>query len=113
MPVVRLPGAKVRVAAGGFGEAVSPLRPPTEVTLLDVSLDDGAELKVPLAAGHGAIVMPIHGALSVDGRSFERDDLRLPVLQPESSARVMLLRTPRGTAKATIFAGVPLYPSAI
>lgn len=112
IPVVRLPGAKVRVAAGRFGQAASPLRPPTEVTLLDVSLDDGAALTVPLAAGHVVIVMPIHGALSIDGQLFERDAIKLPVFQPDSSERVLLLQAPQGAAKAMIFAGVPLYPSA-
>ena len=63
VPVVQLPGVKIRVPLGSFGEVRSPLMPPTEVTLLDIALDAGAELSVPIPAGQSAFVMPIYGCL--------------------------------------------------
>lgn len=112
VPIVQLPGAKVRVPTGSFGDVRSPLVPPTEVTLLDISLDAGAELAVPVAAGHCAIVMPIHGAVSVDGQVFAQDELRLPILQSRHAERVIRLQAPRGAAKAMFFGGAPLHASA-
>jgi len=53
VPVLHLPGVKVRVPLGSFGEAQSPLHPPTEVHLLDVSLDAGATLSVPVPEAVG------------------------------------------------------------
>lgn len=113
VPVVHLPSAKVRVVAGRYGQVTSPLLPPTDVTLLDVSLDDGAILEIPVLPGQPTIVMAINGTLMVDGQVIEQGDLKLPLLHPYDSKRVVLLRAPRGKAKAMIFAGVPLTPTTI
>lgn len=48
VPVVHLPGAKVRVPLGSYNGKSSPLTPPTQVKMLDISLNDGAELIVPV-----------------------------------------------------------------
>lgn len=79
VPVVQLPGVKVRVPVGTFADKRSPLKPPTNVTMLDISLEEGTELVVPIEAGHAAFVMPIFGTASVDGQDFDHNDLRLPV----------------------------------
>ncbi|WP_439886066.1 pirin family protein [Pseudomonas sp. MBLB4123] len=111
VPVAHLPGAKVRVVAGRYGQVVSPLLPPVEVTLLDILLDDGATLEIPVLPGQPTIVMPISGTLMVDGQVFEQEGLKLPLLLSQDSERVALLRAPRGTAKAMVFAGVPIPPT--
>lgn len=43
IPVVEFPGVTVRVPVGKFGDTRSPMAPPTDVTLLDVTLAEGAE----------------------------------------------------------------------
>lgn len=108
VPVLQLPGVKVRVPLGTFGEVRSPLTPPTEVTLLDIALEAGAELRVPIAAGHGVFVVPILGTVSVNGESFASDESRVPVFMAQETLHEVTLQAGRGNAKAALFSGVPL-----
>ncbi|MBL8420832.1 MAG: pirin family protein [Dechloromonas sp.] len=109
VPVVHLPGAKIRVPLGNFGDARSPLNPPTEVTLLDISLDEGAELSVPVSADHATFVMPIFGTVAIDGQAFDASEPRLPVFQAQPTAHEIMLQAKQGTAKAVVFSGRPLH----
>lgn len=111
VPVVQLPGVKMRVALGSFGKAHSPLTPPTPIQLLDISIEAGAELAVPIAPGHSAFVMPIVGTAVVDGQSFDSGDLRLPLFLADSNAKSITLRSLQGAAKAVFFSGFPLRQS--
>lgn len=111
VPVVQLVGAKVRVPLGSYGGACSPLTPPTEVNLFDILLDDGAELIVPVAAGHNAFVMPIHGTVTVDGQRFDSDGPSLPVFPALTAPREVTLQARQGSAKVMLFAGLPLRQS--
>jgi len=108
VPVVRLPGVKVRVPLGRFAQMSSPLSVPTEVTVLDISLEDGAEVSVPIPEGHVAFVMPIDGEVWVDGLPFNLIELSLPVNLPLRDDRAVRLSAPQGNAKAVLFSGVPL-----
>jgi redox-sensitive bicupin YhaK (pirin superfamily) len=108
VPIVQLPGVKVRVPLGGYGEARSPLHPPTEVCLLDISLDDGAELSVPVSAGHSTFIMPIFGRLEIDRQSFDANEPRLPVFPAQATSHEITLQAKQGNAKAVLFSGLPL-----
>lgn len=108
VPVLHLPGAKIRVPLGSFGEARSPLRPPTEVCLLDISLDEGARLSVPVAYGHSVFIMPIFGTLVIDGQAFDANEPRLPVFPAQATSREIALQAKDGNAKAIVFSGTPL-----
>lgn len=108
VPVVHLPGAKIRVPLGCFGDEHSPLTPPTKVTLLDISLDDGTELAVPVSAGYASFVMPIFGTLEIDGQVFDASEPRLPVLEAQPTHHAITLRAKQGSAKAVVFSGMPL-----
>ena len=108
VPVVQLPGVKVRVPLGSFGEARTPLHPPTEVCLLDISLDEGATLSIPVPTGHSAFIMPIFGALEIDGQSFDAGEPRLPVFPAQATSCEILLQAKHGNAKAVVFSGTPL-----
>jgi redox-sensitive bicupin YhaK (pirin superfamily) len=108
VPVVRLPGAKVRVPLGGYHNAHSPLAPPTEVSLLDISLEEGSELTVPVTANHNAFVMPIHGALTIDGQRFDSEEPRVPVFRATSDSLSITLHAPQVRSKAVLFSGLPL-----
>lgn len=108
VPVVHLPGAKIRVPLGSFGEAHSPLRPPTEVCLLDISLDDEASLLVSVPEGHSAFIMPIFGSLEIDDQAFDANEPRLPVFPAQAKSREISLRAKNGNAKVVVFSGMPL-----
>lgn len=112
VPVVQLPGVKVRVSIGSFADVRSPLAPPTNVTMLDISLEEGTELVVPIEAGHAAFIMPIFGTASVDGQDFDHNDLRLPVFLAQQTPRAITLQAPHGDAKAMLFSGRPLHSTA-
>jgi len=112
VPVVQLRGAKVRVPVGSFQDACSPLKPPTEVTMLDIALEEGAELAVPIAAGHCAFVMPIYGTARVDGQDFTHNDLKLPVFPPQDTPHAITIQAFPGSAKVMLFAGRPLHSTA-
>lgn len=109
VPVVQLPGAKVRVPVGRFADVVSALNPPTDVTMLDISLDEGAELTVPVKAGECAFVMPIFGSVTTDGQRFDPNDLRLPVFTAQRAPHAITIQAPGGKAKVMVFAGRPLH----
>lgn len=108
VPVVHLPGAKVRVPLGSFGDAGSPLSPPTDVTLLDISLDEEAALSVPVAPDYATFVMPIFGTLEIDGQTFDASEPRLPVFTARASTHEVALKAKQGSAKAVVFSGRPL-----
>jgi hypothetical protein len=108
VPVVQLPGIKIRVPLGSFGEVRSPLIPPTEVPLLDISLDEGAELSVPIPAGQSAFVMPIYGKLAVNGQHYELDRFTLPAFPAQATPHSISLAATQGSVKAVPFTGSPL-----
>lgn len=109
IPSIQLPGAKVRVPVGNYGEIRSPLNPPTEVTMLDISLEGSAELNVPVAKGHCIFVMPIYGTVEVEAQRFDLEDLKLPVFLAQNTARHITLGAPQGGAKVMLFSGPPLH----
>ena len=108
VPVVQRPGARVRVPVGSFGGARSPLTPPTEVTLLDITLEAGVELELPVPAGQRAFFMPIFGSAELDGQRFGLDDLGAPILPTESVPTTHKLVGKVGGAKVAVFIGAPL-----
>lgn len=109
VPMVQRPGVRVRVPLGSFGGVRSPLTPPTDVTLLDISLEAGAELELPVAAGQHAFVMPIFGSAEVNGESFSLDNLSVPILSAATKAMTHKLAAKAGGAKVAVFIGEPLH----
>lgn len=109
VPVVQLPGVTVRVPLGSFGEQHSPLAPPTDVTLLDVFVQDGASFTLPVAAGQRAFIMPIAGSADIDGQPFGLEELAAPVLAPFDSDASYQLRARAGATRLAIFIGQPLH----
>lgn len=109
VPIVQFPGVKIRVLLGTLGEVRSPLIPPTDVCLLDISLDEGGELSVPVSTGHSTFIMPIFGMLEIDGQSFDANEPRLPVFSAQTTSREISLQAKRGNAKVVLFSGLPLH----
>lgn len=108
VPVVTLPGATVRVPLGAFGGQRSPLTPPTEVVLLDIALEPGAELIVPVPAGQTAFVLPVSGHLLVNGQLAGSEGAPVPVMTAEPEAHVIRLQATQGVAQVALFGGTPL-----
>lgn len=108
VPVIQRPGVRIRMPLGHFGDIASPLTPPTEVTLLDVSLDAGAELQIPVAAGHSMFAMPILGTVEVAAQRFDSEDLKIPVFPAQDAPREVSIRVLQGSAKVVLFSGPPL-----
>jgi redox-sensitive bicupin YhaK (pirin superfamily) len=111
VPVLEMPGIRMRVPLGSFGDVHSPLQPPTDVTLLDVFINEGAELTVPVSPGHNTFVLPIYGTLTVDDDEFDINNARVPVFPAERHGRPIRLRSRRGGAKVVVFSGPPLRQS--
>lgn len=109
VPVVNRPGARIRVPLGSFDGVHSPLAPPTDVTLLDITLEAGAELTLPVAAGQRAFIMPIFGSAQLDGEAFGLDDLGVPILPTATEATSHKLVARAGGAKVAVFIGQPLH----
>lgn len=113
VPTVLRPHAKVRVVAGEFGEHRSPAQAPTDVDMLDISLEAGAELRVPVQPGHTVFVLPVFGTVSVDGQDFGLEDLQAPVYAAEQAPREIKLQAPNGAAKVMVFGGTPFNSNTI
>lgn len=109
VPTAHLPGAKVRVPLGHFAGLRSPLVPPTLVQLLDISLEAGAELSVPVDAGHTAFALPIHGQVRVGDQSLDADGSPIPIFAAQAQGHEVHLQALQGPAKVAFFAGAPLH----
>jgi redox-sensitive bicupin YhaK (pirin superfamily) len=108
VPVIHRKGVKIRVPLGSFEGAKSPLTVPTQVRLLDISLEDGCESVISVPEGHIAFVMPIDGEILVDGHPFEPGDPKAAVNLPQAPDRVITFAAKNGSAQAVIFSGAPL-----
>jgi redox-sensitive bicupin YhaK (pirin superfamily) len=108
VPVVLRPGVSIRVPLGNFGGTRSPLHPPTEVTLLDISLESGAELAIPVAESLGAFILPISGALQIDGEAFDANTPRVPMFEVQATDYDIVLKAGSGPVQVVVFSGKPL-----
>ncbi|MCO8163713.1 pirin family protein [Pseudomonas sp. 21LCFQ010] len=108
VPTVYLPGAKIRVPLGKFEGLASASVLPTDVRLLDISLEAGGEVKIAVPDGHVAFVMPIDGEVHVDGQAFDLTDPKAPVNLPQGQDRLVTLHANKANAKAVLFSGTPL-----
>jgi redox-sensitive bicupin YhaK (pirin superfamily) len=110
IPVVQLPGIKVRVPLGRYGEVCLSLVPPTDVTLLDISFQGGRELRVPRPIGHTAFVLPIYGTVMVNGKLFNPDNLELPIMPAQTLPDIIKLYAVGDNVKVVLYSGTPLNP---
>lgn len=108
VPLVQRPGATIRVPLGGFDEARSPLETPTALTLLDIKLDAGATLQLPLAEGHNAFVMPVEGTVTVNGIDFDDDGPEIPAFPVTSPERSLKIEARGGAVQVALFHGPPI-----
>jgi redox-sensitive bicupin YhaK (pirin superfamily) len=117
--VTQAGGATVKVAFGAYADdthshaAVRPL--PTDVTLLDVSMQANQTFTYPVPAGRNAFMFVVRGAVTVAGQtvqegeavSFGREGGALEVATAKNTAEDKSDRKPKGVQLA-LFMGVPL-----
>ncbi|EML4806006.1 pirin family protein [Acinetobacter baumannii] len=113
VPVVQKTGIRIRIPFGSFGGISSPLIPPTNVTLLDISMDAGAELDLSVAAGEQAFIMPIFGGAEIEGVKFNLENLIVPIIEASLTDSTYKLVAKSNGTKIAVFIGKPLQQSVI
>ena len=108
VPVVQRNGALIRVPLGHFEKFSSPLETPTRITLLDITLDAGATLQVPLDDACNAFVIPVHGSISINGMEFDVDGEDIPAFPAASQSQHLILEANSSSAQAAVFFGLPI-----
>jgi redox-sensitive bicupin YhaK (pirin superfamily) len=104
IPTVKIEGGSVRVIAGEYAEARGPARTFTPITMLDVHLEAGARVEVPLAASYNAMAVVADGRLKVDARTvvagelllFENDGSHVAFTADDASHVILLAGEPHG-----------------
>ncbi|WP_250478202.1 MULTISPECIES: pirin family protein [unclassified Caballeronia] len=112
VPVVQRGGATIRIPVGNFDGVRSPVTPPTPVTILDLSLAAGAEIRIPLltaATGQTLFVLVISGAIACLGRRFDADGPAIPVVRGPRKEEGVTVAAADGPAQAVVFIGAQLH----
>ncbi|HWX02670.1 pirin family protein [Collimonas sp.] len=102
------PGVKVKVIAGeAFGTAGAVQRPHTEPLYLDVQLEAGQPLDLPIPAGHNAFLYVFEGTLRIGEDSRNAPAGRMAVLSNTADAAGVSLQA-EGNSRFLLIAGKPL-----
>jgi redox-sensitive bicupin YhaK (pirin superfamily) len=102
------PGVKVKVIAGeAFGTAGAVQRPHTEPLYLDVQLEAGQQLDLPIPAGHNAFLYVFEGALRIGADNRSAPAGRMAILSNVADAAGISLQT-EGNSRFLLIAGRPL-----
>ncbi len=98
-------GVRVKVIAGRLGDAVGVIgQPATDPVYLDVVLDAGAEIALPVPPGHSAFVHVYEGAAQVHDTGVAASELA--VLNDGDGVRV---KGGDGVTRLLLVAGRPLH----
>ncbi|MCB2013483.1 MAG: pirin family protein [Sphingobium sp.] len=108
VPVIEAPGALIRVPLGEYGTAISPMNPPTQITLLDIRLEAEARLPVTIAANRNGFVIPVQGSVKINGEEFTAEAPEAPAFPASSAEQTILLEAGQEAAQAAVFSGVPI-----
>ncbi|PFH09519.1 hypothetical protein BCF11_1916 [Collimonas sp. PA-H2] len=102
------PGVKVKVIAGeAFGTAGAVQRPHTEPLYLDVQLEAGQQLDLPIPAGHNAFLYVYEGGLRIGTDSRSAPAGRMAILSNVADAAGVSLQAD-GNSRFLLIAGRPL-----
>jgi redox-sensitive bicupin YhaK (pirin superfamily) len=112
LPAARIPGAatadgraRVRIVAGEALGTRAAIETHTPIVYQDWSLDDGADVTLPLAADHRALVYVFEGELRLGDDAHVVKNGQLAVLGDGVAVR---LRGAPGGGRALLLAGVPI-----
>ena len=104
VPHVTLPGADVRILLGNVAELASPLRLPTAVSLLDVTMPAHAHCELPVPAADHAFAFMLGGAIDAGRHHAEAGQL----MRTRADGGLIALSAGAAGARFTVFAGTPL-----
>ncbi len=108
IPLVARDGMTVRVVAGRWKDAESPLRPPTEVTLLDVELEAHAVFEADVLPGEGRFAYVLEGRVDA-GSSGETVSIeRREAAGFAEAGEVLRIVASGDRARVIIAGGAPL-----
>lgn len=108
VPMISLPGARIRVPLGEYQHVVSPLSTPTKVTLLDISLEPNSSIDIEVQKEHTAFVLPIFGEFAVENMKFNLNSQKVPVVSPKPTQQVVSVTASDLGSKFVFFQGKPL-----
>lgn len=108
VPSVKVSGAKVRIPVGEFNGVKSQLTPPTDVTLLDITLEAGASIDLTIEANANAFVLPILGTFSLGDSTFSPTEQSVPVFSSQIDEKIITVTASETGAKVMFFSGQPL-----
>lgn len=97
MPWQALPGGRIRVLAGSWAGVTGPARTPAKIAYAHLELKAGARFQQAIPAGWTAAVVPLHGAVRIEGTDVPADTVALLAegdvlaLEATSSVSLMLL----------------------
>ncbi|MCP3098062.1 pirin family protein [Myxococcus sp. K15C18031901] len=103
LPLCQFEGARVRVIAGALAEHVSPVPTYHPLTYLDVELEAGATVALPVAPAHALAVYVADGEVAVGGSPVARGVLA----HLDEGAGVVSLHSTSG-GRAVVLGGEPL-----
>jgi hypothetical protein len=97
MPWQALPGGRIRVLAGTWAGGTGPARTPARIAYAHLELEAGARFQQAVPEGWTAAVVPLHGAVRIEGTEVPADTVALLgagealALEATSAVSLMLL----------------------
>jgi hypothetical protein len=97
MPWQALPGGRIRVLAGTWAGVTGPARTPARIAYAHLELEAGARFQQAVPEGWMAAVVPLHGAVRIEGTEVPADTVALLgagealALEATSAVSLMLL----------------------
>lgn len=102
------PGVKIKVIAGSvFGTAGAMQRPHTEPLYLDVQLEAGQQLDLPVPATHNAFLYVYEGELGIGADARNAPAGRMAILSNSGQSDGVSVRA-QGNSRFLLIAGKPL-----
>lgn len=114
IPVYELPKAKIKAIAGKTGIGETKIDgyfdvPDTEILYLDIALEAGASLTIPVASGHNTLVYTYDGEVSLGENDTPSPAQTLSRLDGDGD--IGIRNNSEGIARVVLFAGKPLKES--
>ena len=103
VPVVDVDGAHIRVVAGASNWLTSPLRGPTPLRIVDVTLEPASRFIQRLDVGENAFLIVHGGTITIDGR----DATIGQVVRTDPAGDVLAVVAGAERARFTLFSGRP------
>lgn len=109
IPIAQEPGARIAIVGGAFrGHPGAKKGESVDATLLDIALESGASIEIPLPPGDNTFVYILDGSVSFDApEALAFQDRKRAVLLSGGDA-VRLAAAPSAPARCILCSGAPL-----